>query len=121
MSNASETKKILDQIKSLKGLDKNIANLAKIYIGQKVAILCGRYQYRGILIDVISDFVILSNTRSVEISGPASWDKPEREDLVDGPMFIRVDSIEMIYRPKWADASLTEEAETLSLLKEYKD
>jgi len=119
MSNASETKRILDQIKSFEGPDRNICNLAKMYIGQKVAILCGRYQYRGILVDVIADFAILANARSVEISGPSENKSPEREDLINGPMFIRIDSIEVIYRPRWSEADLTEEQETFDLLKEY--
>jgi len=121
MSNTKETKRILDHIKSLEGSDRNMANLVKMYIGQKVAILCGRYQYRGILVDVIADIAILSNTRSVEISGPSRQEKPEREDLVDTPMFIHANSIEIIYRPNWSDAPLTDEEETFELLKRKKN
>jgi len=127
MSNFYETKKILNGIKSF-GLS-DASDLPKIYIGQKVVILCGRYQYRGILVDIVSGFVILANCRTsfpfnhkCDKLSLSSEKNLEQEDDINGPVLINVNSIEMIYRPlKWADGPLTEEEEIFSLLEEYKD
>jgi len=132
MSNYYETRKILNGIKSLGQLGRDIADLPKIYIGQKVVILCNRYIYRGILVDVVGCFVILSNCRTttphnITVNGGGDCicfsdaKNLSKEDDVDGPMFINVRSIESISRPpKWIDGPLTDEEKTLELLEEYK-
>jgi len=79
------------------------------FVGQKVAILCARYQYRGKVTKVMSDSILLANARSVEISGPSNSDNPEREDDIGGTVCIKADAIELFYQPQWVHANLSDE------------
>ena len=82
------------------------ADVAKQYIGQKVAVMCARYQYRGILSCVTSECLVLALATSVEVSGVASLDKPSTEDAVGGSIVIKNDAIELLYQPNWCFAKL---------------
>ena len=88
---------------------ENFEDYAKNYVGQKVAVLCARYQYRGKLTKVTSDCILLANARSVEISGPSNSDHPEREDNIDGTIAIKNDAIELFYQPQWVYFELSDE------------
>ena len=116
---AVTTKDLLDKIKALdhRSEKRSIAEIAKVYIGQKVAVLCNRYQYRGILIDVVSDYIILANARFVDISGFCKSEEADREDDIKGPVIISLKAIEIIYQPNWVKFPLTDEEETFELLK----
>ena len=74
--------------------------------GQKVAALCGRYQYRGVLSDVTDDGISLSNAACVEISGRSNADAPETEDNIGSTVFIMKRAIEIVYQPQWVNADL---------------
>jgi len=107
---AVTTKNLLNDIKGAE-------DIAKTFIGQKIAVLCSRYLYRGILLGITQGYIVLANTRSVEISGPSANEKPEREDDIDGPVLIGLSSVELVYQPNWVNAPLTKEEETFALLK----
>jgi len=106
---AVTTEKLLNEI-------KGVEDIAKTFIGQKTAVLCSRYQYRGILLGITQGYIVLANARSVEISGPSASETPEHEDNIDGPVLIRLSSVELVYQPNWVNASLTNEEETFALL-----
>ena len=77
------------------------------WLGQKVAVLCNRYQYRGILIDAEESHVTLANGTSVEVSGTANNDCPTVEDPVaNTDLIIPMGMIELIYQPQWSQAPL---------------
>ena len=82
---------------------------AEKFIGQKVAVLCARYQYRGILSEVLKDCIVLANATSIEISGPSQSAAPQIEDSIGSSIFIKNDAIEILYQPKWAMAKLPSE------------
>jgi hypothetical protein len=82
------------------------ADLLKQYIGQQVAVLCARYQYRGVLSECLSDSLVLANAASVEISGPSNQTAPNTEDKIHSSVVIKYDAVEIFYQPKWAFAPL---------------
>jgi len=61
--------------------------------GQKVAVLCDRFQYRGILTEVHEDGLVLSNPTAIEISGPTQSDRPICEDPIETEICICKSSI----------------------------
>lgn len=71
------------------------------YKGQPIAVLCARYWYRGILKEVGKDHVLLTNPRAVEVTGSASQDHPEREDVIPSDLMIRIDFMEIVCQPTW--------------------
>jgi hypothetical protein len=81
-------------------------NIVAKYIGQKVAILAARYQYRGILAEVGDDYVVLSPATAVEQSGANGNTTPAQEDPVNGMVCIKTDAIEIFYQPTWSQAPL---------------
>lgn len=85
--------------------------LAKEYIGQKVAVIAARYQYRGILSKVCQDCIVLANACSVEVSGVTMSEHPQTEDVIGGSIIIKNDAIELFYQPKWCFAPLPGENE----------
>ena len=78
----------------------------KRFAGQQVAVLCNRYQYRGILEDVTSDGLVLQNATCVEVSGACCMEKPNVEDPIGGDLLVMGPMIEIIYQPKWCFAPL---------------
>ena len=76
------------------------------YIGQKVAVLACRYQYRGFLSKVLKDCVVLTNATSVEVSGPSMGNQPSTEDIIGSTIVISLDAIELFYQPNWVNAPL---------------
>jgi len=76
------------------------------YIGQKVAVLACRYQYRGFLSKVLKGCVILTNACSVEVSGASMSAAPSTEDVIGSTIIISLDAIELFYQPNWVNAPL---------------
>jgi hypothetical protein len=74
--------------------------------GQKVAVLCARYQYRGILHAAGPNALVLSNTTAIEDSGASNLEKPKVEDVIGSTLIIPSDAIEIVYQPNWAQAPL---------------
>ena len=79
------------------------------FVGQKIAFLCARYQYRGILAGVGVDFVVLANATSVEISGASNNEQPQTEDPIQSSIIVKLDAVELISQPNWARAPLPNE------------
>lgn len=88
----------------------NFSEIAKDYVGQKVAVLCARYQYRGILSKVGDNFLVIANATSVEVSGRSNANAPQTEDAIGGSIVIKTDAIELFYQPNWCNAPLPGEA-----------
>jgi hypothetical protein len=74
----------------------------QMYIGQPLAILCARFNYRGILSVVGEDFVVLAKARAVESSGASSQERPSNEDSIGSSVIISLNACELIYQPNWA-------------------
>lgn len=77
--------------------------------GQKVAVMCVRYQYRGILSEVGENYIVLSNAAAVESSGPTQSDAPQQEDQINSSIIINSEAVELVYQPQWAFAPLANE------------
>ena len=101
----------------LNGLTR-FGDIINSHLGQKMAILCARYQYRGVIAHVGEDFIVLANARSVEISGPSAKATPEREDDIGGFVIIKHDAIEIAYQPTWSQAPLSFEEDAVSTTNE---
>jgi hypothetical protein len=78
----------------------------QMYIGQPLAILCARFNYRGILSVVGEDFVVLAKARAVESSGASSQERPSNEDPIGSSVVISLNAVELVYQPNWCQASL---------------
>lgn len=90
----------------------SFADLLHRYLGQKVAFLCARYHYRGILSVVGEDSVVLSNAVVIEVSGACAEAKAQNEDPVGGDIIIKYDAIEIVHQANFAMNTLPGEAET---------
>ena len=78
----------------------------QMYIGQPLAILCARFNYRGLLSTVGEDFVVLAQARAVESSGASSQDRPSNEDPIGSSVVISLNAVELVYQPNWCMAPL---------------
>ena len=78
----------------------------QMYVGQPLAILCARFNYRGILSTVCEDFVVLAQARAVESSGASSQDRPSNEDPIGSSVVISLNAVELVYQPNWCMAPL---------------
>jgi hypothetical protein len=78
----------------------------QMYIGQPLAILCARFNYRGILSVVGEDYVVLAKARAVESSGASSQERPSNEDAIGSSVIISLNAVELIYQPNWCMAPL---------------
>ena len=76
------------------------------FVGQPIAVLCARFNYRGILSFVGSDHLVLAQARAVESSGASSQDRPSNEDPIGSSVIISLNAIELIYWPNWAFSPL---------------
>ena len=85
---------------------QTFCDVAKDYVGQKVAVISARYQYRGILSHVADDCLVLSHATSVEVSGVTQANAPTTEDPIGGSIVIKSDAIELLYQPTWVNAPL---------------
>lgn len=85
---------------------EELAEILQSYIGQPLAILCARFNYRGILSKVGNNFVVLAQARAVESSGASSQERPSNEDPIGSSVIISINAIELIYQPNWCFAPL---------------
>jgi len=88
---------------------QTIQERLKEFTGQKIALICARYQYRGVLTEVADDHCMLANATSVEVSGPCNRERPQTEDPIDGSIMIMLGAVELIYQPRWVNAPLPSE------------
>jgi hypothetical protein len=96
--------------RELVAVEKTKATVMKdalnMYIGQPLAVLCARFNYRGILSTVGDDFLVLAQARAVESSGASSQERPSNEDSIGSSVIISLNAVELIYQPNWCFASL---------------
>ena len=83
------------------------------FLGQKVAVLCARFQYRGILSEIGDDYLVLSYSTAVLQSGDATGPSPEAEDWIISDIRILFRMIELVYQPKWCFAKLPMEGKKI--------
>ena len=76
------------------------------FVGQPIAILCARFNYRGILSAVGEDHVVLAQARAVESSGASNQERPSNEDPIGSSVIISLNAVELCYFPRWAYAPL---------------
>ena len=78
------------------------------YVGQPLAVLCARFNYRGVLSVVGEDFLVLAQARAVESSGASSQERPSNEDPIGSSVVISLNAVELVYQPNWCFAPLDE-------------
>ena len=88
---------------------EDFPSAAKQYEGQKCAVLCARYQYRGVLANVNKECLVLADATAVEVSGQTNSEAPQTEDAISGAVTIKNDAVEIIYQPQWCFAPLPSE------------
>ena len=88
--------------------DSYFSAIAKLK-GQKVAVLCARYHYRGLMTEVYDDGIVLADATVVEQSGSAAQATPTSEDPINGTVFISKDAIELVHQCNWVMAPLPSE------------
>jgi len=96
---------------------QTLAEVLEAFKGERAAILCARYHYRGVVEGVEERTdpttgltireVVLSNPRSVEVAEPGDKDSPGTEDEVGSSISINLDAVEMVHQPNWLDAPLS--------------
>jgi hypothetical protein len=94
-------KKSFNRVSPEKSTGSNMALILQDYIGQPIAVLCARFNYRGILSKVTDDCVVLAQARAVESSGASSSDRPNSEDPIGSSVVISLNAVELIYQPNW--------------------
>jgi len=99
-------KKSFNRVSPEKSTGENMAKVMMDYIGQPVAILCARFNYRGILSKVTDDCVVLAQARAVESSGASNSERPNSEDPIGSSVIISLNAVELIYQPTWVFSSL---------------
>lgn len=77
-----------------------------LLVGQKVAIICGRYQYAGVLARVTGDVggnvVVLTSASAIEQSGRSNDPTgPKNSDRIPNDLIININGIEICYQPAW--------------------
>ena len=83
----------------------NFCSLVSILKGKHVATLCARYWYRGILEQVIPNYIVLSSPHVVEVTGMAQGENPHVEfSIKKGNLIIPITAIEILTQPKWCFA-----------------
>jgi len=92
-------------IKEIKG-GESLADSLINFIGQPTAVLCARFNYRGILSHVSKDHIILAQARAVESSGASSQNAPSTEDPIGSSVIISMQAVELVYWPNWVNAPL---------------
>jgi hypothetical protein len=97
-----------DRVSPEKSTGSHMAEVLREYIGQPVAILCARFNYRGILSKVCDDCVVLAQARAVESSGASNSERPNSEDPIGSSVIISLNAVELVYQPNWANAPLDE-------------
>jgi len=90
----------------MKNQSTTLRDTAQQYVGQKVAVLCARYHWRGFLSEANDDHLVLSNVGMVESSGIAMNDAPSVEDPHGGSVVISYGAIEVIWQPRCVHAPL---------------
>ena len=108
-TNVIDAKASAEQLGELMSEMTDFRKIVSAHKGQKIAVLCARYQYRGVVAHIAEDCVVLANARSVEISGPSAAQEPEREDDIGGFVAIKFDAIEIAYQPTWSQFQLSNE------------
>jgi len=95
-----------DRIAIEKTKAQTMKDALQAYVGQPLAILCARFNYRGIVSKVTDDCIVLSQARAVEASGASNQDAPSSEDNIGSSVVISLNAVELIYQPNWCFASL---------------
>jgi len=102
----AKSKISVDRIAIEKTKAQTMKDALQAYVGQPLAILCARFNYRGILSTVGEDFVVLAQARAVESSGASSQERPSNEDPIGSSVVISLNAVELIYQPQWCFSSL---------------
>jgi hypothetical protein len=102
----AKSKISVDRIAIEKTKAQTMKDALQAYVGQPLAILCARFNYRGILSTVGEDFVVLAQARAVESSGASSQERPSNEDPIGSSVVISLNAVELIYQPNWCMAPL---------------
>jgi predicted transcriptional regulator YheO len=84
----------------------SMSSVLQDYLGKPVAVLCARFNYRGILSKVTDDCLILAQARAVESSGASSSNRPNSEDPIGSSVIISLNAVELVYQPNWVFAPL---------------
>lgn len=82
---------------------RNMRDALARHTGEKVVVICARYQYWGTVSEVLEDCLILSNAYAVESSGSAQGEQPSVTDAIPESIVISLGAVELMYRPKWID------------------
>jgi hypothetical protein len=99
---SKKTKVVKPEVQNFATIQESLTQ----FIGQPIAILCARFNYRGILSSIGEDHVVLAQARAVESSGASNQEKPTTEDPVGSSVIISLNAIELFYWPNWAYSSL---------------
>jgi hypothetical protein len=73
-------------------------------VGQNVAIGGTRYTYRGKVVDVSDDGVVLDEVFMVEEVESSTSSEVKEEDKVPGKMFVAFGGVEKIFQPSWVSS-----------------
>ena len=76
------------------------------HIGEKVVLICARYQYWGVLSEISENSLVLANTVVVESSGSAQGDAPQTVDPIGSSIVVMLGAVECFYWPKWVNNPL---------------
>ena len=102
------TKRSFIRVSPEKSTGESMCHVLKEYVGQPIAVLCARFNYRGILSKITDDCIILAQARAVESSGASNQERPNSEDPIGSSVVISLNAVELVYQPTWVFAPLDE-------------
>ena len=95
-----------------KKVSASVSEHLQKYVGDKISVICARYQYWGVLSEILGkDAIVLADSVSVEQSGASSNDTPQATDPIGGSVVIMMDAIEIVFQPNWSKSALPSESE----------
>ncbi len=86
---------------SVSGTGTCMRDYIQRFLNEPISVLCMRYWYRGILSEVGTDYIVLSDPWAVEQAGPAASNSAIQEDKLPTDLMIKTMAIEMVTRPNW--------------------
>jgi hypothetical protein len=90
---------------------KNSQDVISEKIGQNVAIICNKWQYRGVLVADQYNRILLENSSCVGVSGATNRESPISEKKLKFPIYIEKRVIEIFYQPNWRNADFPSEVD----------
>ena len=77
------------------------------FVRRYVAVWAFGWVYRGFVVEVSDQAIVLDDVHAVEETGPADTEAPKKETKVPSKMMVSLDAVENICCPTWSSYQAT--------------